>query len=132
MDKHSKEVCVPGEPRISPDRMSPLVQAFLSEVGRSGVSDMAFTLALLLVPMLSFGSWKTVRLRDVARRAGIPADQAHIAASELVRAGVLDQRQSRFAARKMPSFRLREQFHARICSPQAPSRRRESELDSSQ
>ncbi|WP_338510324.1 hypothetical protein [Burkholderia gladioli] len=132
MDKASRAARVPGEPRISSDRMSPLVQAFLSEVGRSGVSDMAFKLALLMVPMLSFGSWKTVRLRDVARRAGIPTDLAHIAASELVRVGVLDQRQSRFAARKMPSFRLREQFHAISGTPLAPSRRCESDFDSSQ
>ncbi|HKU01030.1 MAG TPA: hypothetical protein VJS30_31515 [Paraburkholderia sp.] len=113
MDKAAYvEVRVPDRERISPERMSPLVRAFLGEIGRSGVSDTAFKLALLMVPMLSFGSWQTVFLHDIAKRAGTSRGETYVAVSELVRAGALARRQSGFAARKTQSFRLREQFQA--------------------
>ncbi|KVR29784.1 hypothetical protein WK13_27990 [Burkholderia ubonensis] len=103
---------MPDEARISPEQMSPLVQVFLGEIGRSGVSDTAFTLATLMVPMLSFGSWQTVFLRDVAKRAGISRVETYAAVDELISVGALERRLSGFAARKMQAFRLRERFQA--------------------
>lgn len=126
------EVRIPNRDRISPERMSPLVQAFLGEIGRSGVSDTAFKLALLLVPMLSFGSWQTVILRDIAKRAGISRGETYVAVSELVSAGALERRQSGFAARKTQSFRLRERFQAAARKPSSLQHRRERKSESSQ
>ncbi|NTX25728.1 hypothetical protein HT746_00935 [Burkholderia pyrrocinia] len=62
---------IPDAQHIAPEQMSPIEQAFLTEVGRSGVSDMAFKFALMVVPMLSFVSWQTLFLGDVAKRAGL-------------------------------------------------------------
>ena len=133
MDKEAfVEVRIPDRERISPERMSPLVRAFLGEIGRSSVSDVAFKLALLMVPMLSFGSWQTVSLRDIAKRAGTSRGETYAAVSELVTASVLERRQSGFAARKTQSFRLREQFQARSRTSQTPPRQYESDRGSSQ
>lgn len=126
------EVRIPNRDRISPERMSPLVQAFLGEIGRSGVSDTAFKLALLMVPMLSFGSWQTVSLRDVAERAGISRGETYVAVSELVSAGAIERRQSGFAARKTQSFRLRERFQAGNRKPPSIVHRSECRSDPSQ
>lgn len=126
------EVRIPDRDRISPERMSPLVRAFLGEIGRSGVSDTAFKLALLMVPMLSFGSWQTVFLHDIAKRAGISRGESYVAVSELVRAGALERRQSGFAARKTQSFRLREQFQAGHSKPSSNAHLREDTSDSPQ
>ncbi|KIP17157.1 hypothetical protein KY49_6853 [Burkholderia sp. MSHR3999] len=116
---------MPHEARISPEQMSPLVQAFLGEIGRSGVSDTAFKLALLMVPMLSFGSWQTVFLRDVAKRAGISRAEAYVAVDELISAGVLERRLSGFAARKIQAFRLCERCQAANLNLSLPHRPRE-------
>ena len=99
--------------RIAPEQMSPIEQKFLAEVGRSGVSDRAFKFAMMVVPMLSFVSWQTLFLGDVAKRAGLSRREVAIAASELVTIGAFERRNSsRYAARKLLSFRLRERFRA--------------------
>ncbi|WP_175952032.1 hypothetical protein [Burkholderia sp. BCC0405] len=87
--------------------MSPIEQAFLAKVGRSGVSDTAFKFALMVVPMLGFVSWQTLFLGDVAKRVGLSRQEVAIAASELVAIGAFERRHSRFAARKLQSPLLR-------------------------
>ncbi|CRY44818.1 hypothetical protein [Burkholderia pseudomallei] len=121
---------MPHEARILPEQMSPVVQAFLGEIGRSGVSDTAFKLALLMVPMLSFGSWQTVLLRAVAKRAGISRADAYVAVDELISAGVLERRLSGFAARKMQAFRLCERFQAANSNLPLSNRLRERRSES--
>ncbi|WP_155634032.1 hypothetical protein [Burkholderia cepacia] len=110
---------IPGARRIAPEQMSPIEQAFLSEVGRSGVSDTAFSFALIVVPMLSFVSWQTMFLGDVAKCAGLSRQEVDVAASELVTLGVIEWRYSRFAARKLQSFRLCEWFRVASRSEQS-------------
>ncbi|WP_175813553.1 hypothetical protein [Burkholderia contaminans] len=104
------ERLIPGARRIAPEQMSPIEQTFFSEVGRSGVSDTAFRLALIVVPMLSFVSWQTLFLGDVAKRAGLSRQEVAVAASELVTLGAIERRYSRVFARSRQSFRLWEQF----------------------
>ena len=125
------EARIPDSQRIAPELMSPIEQAFLAEVGRSGVSDTAFKFALMVVPMLNFVSWQTLFLGDVAKRAGLSRQEVAIAASELVAIGAFERRHSRFAARKLQSFRLCERFRAANRAPQSTLRHRESESGSS-
>ncbi len=117
--------------RIAPEQMSPLVQAFLCEIGRSGVSDTAFKLALMVVPMLSSEAWQAVFLRGVAKRLGISRRETIIAVGELVIIGALERRQSGFAARRLQLFRLRERFQAANRKPSPIPRQREIKADPS-
>ncbi|WP_157638515.1 hypothetical protein [Burkholderia ubonensis] len=101
-----------------------------SWIGRSDVSDTAFKLALRMVPMLSLGSWQTVLLRAIAKRAGISRAVTYVAVDELISAGVLERRLSGFAARKMQAFRLCERFQAANANLSMPHRPRESRSES--
>ncbi|MBN3816128.1 hypothetical protein G3N57_05635 [Paraburkholderia sp. Se-20369] len=112
--------------RIAPERMSPLAQEFLGKIGRSGVSDTTFKVALMVVPMLSSESWQMVLLRDVAKHLGISRQEALIAAGELVTIGALERRPSGLAARRLQAFRLRERFQVANRKPSSMPRQPES------
>lgn len=126
------ETQISDEERIALEQMSPRVQSFLGEIGRSGVSDTAFKLALLIVPMLRVGSWQRVFLGEVAKRAGVSRRDATIAVSELVCLGALNRRQSGSAACRIDSFRLRERFWTRDCKPTSSPHRCKDTSDPSQ
>ncbi|MBP0595642.1 hypothetical protein J8I87_39590 [Paraburkholderia sp. LEh10] len=98
--------------RIAPDRMTAQEQAFLTEVGRSGVSDAAFRLALIAAPLLSFTTWRTLLIGDLARRAGLSPTEVKQAARELRQLGAFQRRVARLACRRLESFRLCEHFRA--------------------
>ncbi|WP_175969369.1 hypothetical protein [Burkholderia sp. BCC0322] len=125
------EARIPDAQRIAPELMSPIEQAFLAKVGRSGVSDTAVKFALMVVTMLSFVSWQTLFLGDIAKRVGLSRQEVAVAASELMTIGAFERRLSRFAARKLQSFRLCKQSRAANRAQQSTLRRRESESGSS-
>ncbi|CAB3762867.1 hypothetical protein B7G54_24370 [Burkholderia puraquae] len=93
-------------------QLSPLEQAFLTEVSQSGASDAAFKLALLAVPLLSFTVWRPLSIGDLADRVGLSTRQAMLAARELVEIGALGRRPGGYLGCKLQSYRLRERFRA--------------------
>lgn len=86
--------------------MSIQQQAFVTELGRTGVSDAAFTLALVLVPTLNFATYKSFTEQDVAPQVGLSLPALTRVLGELVNLKALDVWHRVVQGRKFTQYRL--------------------------
>ncbi|MFL9998757.1 hypothetical protein PQR34_46200 [Paraburkholderia sediminicola] len=86
--------------------MLPLHRAFITEVGRAGAGDKAFTLALVLTRVLDTWSYKSFSAYAAAQESGLSMPELTRAVEELVGLGALDVRKKTFLGRTMTLYRL--------------------------
>lgn len=86
--------------------MSPLHQAFVTELGRAGASDAAFTLALVLTRVLNTWSYKSFSAYAAAQESGLSQPELTRAVKELADLGALDIRKKACLGRCMTMYRL--------------------------
>ncbi|CAE6851148.1 hypothetical protein R75461_07475 [Paraburkholderia nemoris] len=86
--------------------MLPLHQAFVTELSRMGVSDGAFTLALVLTRVLDTWSYRSFSAYAAAQESGLSQPELTRAVKELVDLGALDIRKKACLGRWMTLYRL--------------------------
>ncbi|MCI0152237.1 hypothetical protein KNO81_41265 [Paraburkholderia sediminicola] len=86
--------------------MSPLHQAFVTELGRTGASDAAFALALVLTRVLNTWAYKAFSAYAAAQESGLSLPELTRAVGELVDLGALDVQKKACLGRRMTLYRL--------------------------
>ncbi|MBK3786869.1 hypothetical protein G3A43_42615 [Paraburkholderia aspalathi] len=86
--------------------MSPLHQAFVTELGRTGASDAAFTLAVVLTRVLNTWTYKSFSAYAAAKESGLSLPELRRAVEELVDLRALDVRKKACLGRRMTLYRL--------------------------
>ncbi|MEJ8799484.1 hypothetical protein WKR88_24685 [Trinickia caryophylli] len=87
---------------------------FLVRLVEYAVSDDAFLVALLIVPLLDFGQQRPIPDVDLRAVCGFDARRWTDAVNELVRLGALQRSRARLPARRVSAFRLGSQFRPRF------------------
>ncbi|MCI0152118.1 hypothetical protein KNO81_40570 [Paraburkholderia sediminicola] len=88
----------------------PLHQAFVTELGRTGVSDAAFTLAVMLTRVLNPWTYKSFSAYAAAQESCISLPELAGAVEELVDLGALDVQKKACLGRRMTLYRLGKAF----------------------
>ena len=86
--------------------MPPLYRAFMTELGRTQVSDSGFTAALVLMHVLDCTSHKAFSECAAAQESGLPQLALTRAVAELVELGAYDVWKTTRRGRKMTLYRM--------------------------
>ncbi|MCI0150801.1 hypothetical protein KNO81_33580 [Paraburkholderia sediminicola] len=100
--------------------LSPLHQAFVTELGRTGVGDAAFTLALVLTRVLNTWAYRSFSADAAAQESGLTLAELTRALVELVDLGALDVRKKTCLGRRMTLYRLGKAIVSRTGAFVAP------------
>lgn len=93
--------------------LSNVQRTFLARLVEHALSDDAFLVALLVVPLLDFGQQRPIPDLDLRAACGFTARRWTDAVNELVQLGALQRSRPRLPARRMSAFRLGSQFRPR-------------------
>ncbi|RQZ67513.1 MULTISPECIES: hypothetical protein [Burkholderia] len=88
-------------------------RTFLAQLVEYALSDDAFLVALLIVPLLDFGQGRPIPDIDLRAVCGFTVRRWTDAVDELVGLGALQRSRPRLPARRMSAFRLGSQFRPR-------------------
>ncbi|WP_080433473.1 hypothetical protein [Burkholderia ubonensis] len=111
----SDDFKIPGAMSVKTlhEALSHAQRTFLTQLVEHALSDDAFLVALLVVPLLDFGQGRPIPDIDLRAVCGFTVSRWTDAIDELVHLGALQRSRPRLPARRMPAFRLGSQFRPR-------------------
>jgi hypothetical protein len=114
--KNEKVELLPGHWRS----MLPQHKTFVTELSRTGISGPAFALALALVRVLDFATYKSFSAYTAAQESRLSLPELTRAVDELVSFGALDVHVTVFLGGKMMLYRLGKAFLLTMSAPGFP------------